>query len=111
MVRPCVRDSYGPDFTFYLDRFLFLSGLHTLIAQKLLIWNTFVSSGLLAQSVERGPDNGKVRCSRLKRTGFHFLFGIVSLFKWFAYIHCTKIVNLEYICIKWSASSVGRAWC
>ena len=25
----CVRDSNGPDFTFYLDYFLFLTSLHT----------------------------------------------------------------------------------
>ena len=41
----------------------------------------------------------------------HFLFGLVSFFKLFAYIHYIKIVNLEYICIKWLVSSVGRAWC
>ena len=36
---------------------------------------------------------------------------LVSLFKKFAYIHCFKNVILEYICIKWSLSSAGRAWC
>ena len=71
----------------------------------------FVSSGPLPQSVERGADNGKVACSKLIRTRFHFLFELVSLFKQFAYIHCIKIANLAYVCIKWSATSIGRAWC
>ena len=51
---------------FYLDYFLFLSSLRTFIAYKLLIWSTFVSSGQLAQLVERGATKGKVRCSMLK---------------------------------------------
>ena len=44
------------------------------------IWSKFVSGGPLAQSVERGADNGKVLCSRLIRNRFHFLFGLLSLF-------------------------------
>ena len=65
----------------------------------------------LAQSVYRGANNAKVVFSRLIRTRFHFIFGFVSLFKKFAYIHCFKNVILGYICIKWSLGSVGRAWC
>ena len=47
----------------------------------MLICCTFVSSGKLAQLVERDASNGKVACSRLTRTIFHFLFGLLSLFK------------------------------
>ena len=65
-VRSCVRDSRVPDFSFHLDYLLFLSSLPTFIAYKLLILSTFVSSGLLAQSVERGATKGKVMCSMLK---------------------------------------------
>ena len=36
---------------------------------------------LVAQSVERGTNNGMVLCSRLIRTRFHFLFGLLSLSK------------------------------
>ena len=77
----------------------------------MLICSTFVANAPLAQLVERGANNGKVVCSRFIRTRFHFLFGLVLLFKTFAYNHCIKTVNLEYICIKWSVSSVGRAGC
>ena len=77
----------------------------------MLICTTFVSNGPLAQSAERGTNNGKVVCSKLTQTRFHFLLGLLSLFILFAYIHCIENVNLEYNCIKWSVSSVGRAWC
>ena len=80
-VRASVRDSYEPDLTFYLDYFLFLSDLHKFITLKTLFSSTFVSIGPLAQSVERGANNGKVLCSRLIRTRFDFLFGLLSLFK------------------------------
>ena len=46
----------------------------------MLFWNAFVSNVQLAQSVERGANNGKVLCSRLIRSSFHFLFGLLSLF-------------------------------
>ena len=46
-----------------------------------IVINLFESNGPLAQSLERGANNGKVVCSRLIRTRFHFLFGLVSLFK------------------------------
>ena len=65
-VRSYVRDSCGSNFTFYLDYFLFLSSLRTFIALKILIWNAFVSSNQLAQSIERGANKGKVLCSILK---------------------------------------------
>ena len=45
----------------------------------MLICSMLVSDGPLAQSVERGDNNGKVVCSRLIRTSFHFLFGLLSL--------------------------------
>ena len=80
-LRSCFRGSYGPDFTFYLDYFPFLSSLRTFIALKMLFWSTFVSNAPLAQSVDRGANNGKVACSRLIQTRFHFLFGLLSLFK------------------------------
>ena len=108
-VRLCVRDSYGPDFTLYLDLFLFLRSLRTFIALKMLFWGTFVSNGPLAQSVERGANNAKVVFSRLIRIRFYFIFGFVSLFKKFAYIHCLKNVDLLYVSVKWSVSSVGRS--
>ena len=38
-------------------------------------------NALVAQSVERGTNKGMVLCSRLIRTRFHFLFGLLSLFK------------------------------
>ena len=79
--RSCVRATYGPDFNFYLDYFLFLSSLQTFIALKMVIWSTFVSGGPLAQSVERDAKKGKVLCSRLVRTNFRFLFGLLSLSK------------------------------
>ena len=44
------------------------------------MWSTFVSGGPLAQSVERGANNGKDLFSRLIRNRFHFLFGLLSLF-------------------------------
>ena len=65
-VKSCVRDSYRPDFTFYLDSFDFLTSFRTFIASKLLIWTAFVSSGLLAQPVERCAHKSKVMCSMLK---------------------------------------------
>ena len=65
-VRFCVRNSYGLDFIFYLDYFLFLSSLRTFITLRTLIWSIFVSSGQLARSVERGATKGKVMCSMLK---------------------------------------------
>ena len=46
----------------------------------MLSCSAFVSNGTLAQSVERGANNGKVVCSGLIGTGFHFLFGLFSLF-------------------------------
>ena len=81
MVKSCVRESYGADFPFYLDYFLFLSSLRTFIALKMLFWNTFVSNGPLAQAAERGANNGKVLCSRPIRSRFSFLFGLLALFK------------------------------
>ena len=74
----------------------------------------FLSNGPLAQSVERGSNNGKVLCSRLKQITFHFLFGLLSLFELLPYIQsvqCLKNAKLFYICIEWSVSSVGRTWC
>ena len=48
----------------------------------MLICSTFLSNGLLAQSVERGANKVKVLvCSRLIRNRFHFLFGLLSFFK------------------------------
>ena len=69
MVKSCVRDSYKHNFTFYLDYFPFLSSLRIY---------TFVSNAPSAQSVERGTNNAKVVCSRLIRTRFYFLFGLLS---------------------------------
>ena len=40
--------------------------LRTLTAYRMLICCTFVSSGKLAQLIERGALNGKVMCSMLK---------------------------------------------
>ena len=65
-LRSCVQDSYGTDFTFYFDNFVFLNNLHTFIALKILINSTFVSKGRLAQLVEHGASKGKVMCSMLK---------------------------------------------
>ena len=67
--------------TFCLECFLFLSSLLTFIALKMLISSTFVSSSPLVQLVERGVNNGKVESSRLIPSGFHFLFGSLSIFK------------------------------
>ena len=50
----------------------------------MLICSSFVSNGPLTQSVELGANNDKVVCLRLIRTRLHFLFGLVSLFK---YLH------------------------
>ena len=80
-LRSCFRGAYGPDFTLYLDYFLLLSSLRMLIALKRLFWSTFLSNGPLVKSVARGANNGKVLCSRLKRTRFHFLFGLLTHFK------------------------------
>ena len=49
----------------YISFFLFSSNLRTFVAFKTLFWRIFISNGLLAQSVERGANNGKVMCSRL----------------------------------------------
>ena len=38
-----------------------------------------MSSGQLAQLVERGADKCKVVCSRLIRTSLHILFGLASI--------------------------------
>ena len=38
-------------------------------------------------------------CSKLIRTRFHFLCGLISVFNAFPYIHCLNIINLEYVCI------------
>ena len=48
---------------------------------NVLILSPFVSSDLLAQLVERGANNAKVVSSRLLRTSFHFLSGLLSVFK------------------------------
>ena len=40
-----------------------------------------MSSGPLAQSVERGANNDKVVCLRHIRTRFVFLFGLASRFR------------------------------
>ena len=53
--------------------------VHSML-KKILICSMFVSNDPLAQSVERGANNGKVLCSRLIRTRFRFLFGLLSLF-------------------------------
>ena len=58
----------------------------------MLICCTLVSNAPLDQSVDRGANNNKVICSRLIRTNFHFLFGMLPLFNQFAYIHCIKIL-------------------
>ena len=80
-LRSCFRGSYGPDFTFYLDYFPFSSSLRTFIVLKCYFRVHVIANGPLAQSVERGANNGKVACSRLVQTRFHFLFGLLSLFK------------------------------
>ena len=105
-VRLCVRDSCEPNLNFYLDYFLFLSDLHTFITLK----TPFVSNGPIAQSVEHGANNGKVLCSRLIRTRFNFLSGLLSPFNYFAYIQCLKILICCMFAIKWSVCSVGKAW-
>ena len=66
-------------------------------------------NALVVQSVKRGANNAKVMCLKLLRTRFHFLGGIISVFNEFAYIHCLKIINLEYVLYQWSGISVGRA--
>ena len=80
-VSSCVQDSYALDFTFYLDYFFFLSRLGTFIVLNMLICSTFALNGQIAQLVERGAINRKVLCSRFIRARFHFLFGLLSLFK------------------------------
>ena len=45
-----------------------------------LFYKAFVSNGPVAQLVECGANNGKVLCSRLKRTRFRFLFALLFLF-------------------------------
>ena len=92
--KSCVRDSHGPDFAFYLDYFLFLTSLRTFTKYKMLIWSTLVSSGPLAQLVERGANNGKALYSKVIRNIFPFLseFGLLSLLKQFSYIHCLKML-------------------
>ena len=62
IARSCVRDSYGLDFTFYLDYFLFLSSLGIFTILNMLICSASVSNGPLAQLVERGAYNRKVLC-------------------------------------------------
>ena len=79
-------------FHFLFGYFLFLSDLRTFFALKMLCCNKFVSNGPLTQSVERGANEGRVMCSRLIRTRFYFLFGLLSLFKKFAYIQCLTIL-------------------
>ena len=98
-------------FHFLFGLLLFLSRLGTFIVLNMLICSTFASNGQIAQLLERGANNGKVLCSRILRTRIHFSYGLLSLFKYFAYIHYIKSVNLFYVCIAWSDSSVGRAWC
>ena len=49
----------------------------------MLFWGTFVSNGPLVQSVERGTNDGKVVCSKLIPSRLHFLFGLLSIFKYF----------------------------
>ena len=38
-----------------------------------------MSSGTIAQRVERGAIDGKVLCSRLFPTRFHYLFGLITI--------------------------------
>ena len=40
-----------------------------------------ISENFIKMFVERGANNNNVLCSRLVRTKFHFLFGLLSLFK------------------------------
>ena len=76
-----------------------------------IVINSFVSNGPLAQSVEHGANNGKGRVFEAHTDQISLFIWISFSFQVVSYIHCIKIVNLEYICSKWSASSVGRAWC
>ena len=46
-----------------------------------IVINSFVSNGPLAQSVEHGANRSKVVFSRLIRTKFLFLFGLLSFFR------------------------------
>ena len=48
---------------------------------QMLIWSSFISMVRLVQSVERGANNAKVMSSRLIRRRFHFLCGLLSIFK------------------------------
>ena len=118
MVKSCVPDSYRPDLTFYLHYFLFLSNLRTFIALRMLICSMFVSNGLLAQSVERGANNDKVQCSRLIRTRIHFLFVLLSLFRYFAciqflkmFISCTFVSNAPLAQLAERGTNNGQVVC
>ena len=61
-LRLCVGDSYGSDFTFCVDYFLFLSSSRTFIAHNDKMEYVCIN-GPLAQSAERGANKGKVMCS------------------------------------------------
>ena len=80
-LRSCVRDSYKPDFTFYMDYFLFLSSLCTFIAFKNVNLEYVCINSQLAQSEQPGANNAYFMSSTLKRTRFHFLCRLFSLFE------------------------------
>ena len=61
----------------------------------MLILSPFVSSDLLAQLVERGANNAKVVSSRLIRTSFHDLSGLLSVFNKFVYNNRLKMLILR----------------
>ena len=72
----------------------------------MLICSMFVSNGPLAQSVERGG-----RVSVRHSYGPKFTFNLYFfLFLDSLRVFILKNVNLLYVSIKCSVSSVGRAW-
>ena len=71
-IRSCVRHLHRPDFSFYVDYFLFLISLRKLIVK-------IGKNGPLAQSGERDANNA-IMCSRLIWTIFLFLCGLLSVF-------------------------------
>ena len=72
----------------------------------MLSCSTFVSIGPLAQSVERGTNNGKVVCSRLIPSRFHFLFGLLSISKYlrkftaYRMLICCTFISSDKLCVR-----------
>ena len=80
-LRSCVRNSYRPDFYFLFGLVSLFKYFAYIYCIKMIICSTLGSNSPLAKLESVNANNGKVVRSRIMRTRFYFLFGLVSLSK------------------------------